>query len=236
MKIKIWKDSFNNSNRWQNQDFTFYAKNEWNQLLFVIADGVGSLQQSQFASKKSCEILTSHFRRTNFRLFKEEEIEEWGKNIVQQKIFSELQNALTDIATTLSFVVVVRKKFYVFHVGNTRIFQFKNNKIHQITTDHIQKDRRLDTFSWLKRENLLNNSLSNRNNCYVDFSVLPFDVDGLLLTTDGIHDFVNMKDLQAVFTPAPTSAGIKSIIQKAYLNGSLDDKTFLYVAINRDRS
>ncbi len=236
MKIKIWKNTYNNANRLQNQDFALYAKNEWNQLLFAIADGVGSLSQSQIASQKSCQILAFQFRQTNFKLLTEEEIEQWGKKLVQQTIFSALQSALTDIATTLSFVIIVKKQFYLFHVGNTRIFQLKNNKIHQITTDHVQKDRRLDTFSWLKRENLLENSLSNRNNCYVDFSVLPFDIDGLLLTTDGIHDFVNMKELQVVFNRPPTVAGIKGIIQKAYLNGSLDDKTFLYVAIHRDRS
>ena len=234
MKIQIWKDSFSNS-KLPNQDFALYSKNSWNQLLFAIADGVGSLSHSNLASQTACQTLADHFVMTNFRHFSDEEMKKWGENFVQKTLFQKLQTTVNDIATTLSFIIVVKDKFYVFHIGNTRIFQFKHQKIHQITTDHVQSDRRLDTFSWLKRENLLDNAVSNRNNCYVDFSVLPFEIDGLLLTTDGLHDFVTLKDLQMVFQTPPAPAKIKNIIQKAHLNGSLDDKTFLYVAIHRDR-
>ena len=237
MKVTIYHKTEQSRQHASNQDYYIYAQNPWHQMLFAIADGVGSLTNSQIASQYCCEILKQHFLKTNFTDLNESDIENWGKHLVEKTIFQTLQKALEPISTTLSFVIVCKNQFYVFHVGNTRVFQIKNHKTHQITTDHVQTSSTLDTFSWLKRENILNNFISNKSGCFVDFTVLPFDIDGLLLTTDGIHDFVTMKDLVKLAPvtgqSSSSSLNLAYLFKQAYLGGSLDDKTALWVTFVR---
>ncbi len=232
MKITIWTKTEANSHQTENQDFVIYEKNQWDQLVLGIADGVGSLKHSKKASQLVCQILKNHFLKTDFSNLSADEIEAWGKNLIQKTIYQELQKFSFEIATTFSFVIIVKKYFYFFHVGNTRIFQINQSKIQQITVDHVQENPLLDTFSWLKRENILNNVISNQNNCFVDFSVLPFDIDGLLLTTDGIHDFITLDKLSETFIAKKNTNQSFNLFKKTYLNGSLDDKTFLYAKIS----
>ena len=60
---------------------------------------------------------------------------------------------------------------------------------------------------------------------------MPFDIDGLLLTTDGIHDFITLDKLSETFIAKKNTNQSFNLFKKTYLNGSLDDKTFLYAKI-----
>ena len=130
------------------------------------------------------------------------------------------------LVTTLSVLVIKSTTAYLFHVGDTRIYRLRDGDLEQMTNDHrvtVGSDK-----SYLSRAMGIDTHLDID---YRSFSVEKNDA--YLLTTDGIHDFVDdttLKRLVVDNLKKPEDA-VESIIRKAAINNSNDNLTaqLLYV-------
>ncbi|HHH44101.1 MAG TPA: bifunctional protein-serine/threonine kinase/phosphatase [Gammaproteobacteria bacterium] len=131
------------------------------------------------------------------------------------------------LVTTLSVLVIKSTTAYLFHVGDTRIYRLRDYELEQLTRDHrtrVSADK-----SYLSRAMGID--------VHLDIDYRSFVVekgDAYLLTTDGIHDFVDDTTLKRLVienlkTP---EAGVGAIIRKATLNHSNDNLSaqLLYIA------
>lgn len=130
------------------------------------------------------------------------------------------------LVTTLSVLVIKSTTAYLFHVGDTRIYRLRDGDLEQMTNDHrvtVGSDK-----SYLSRAMGIDTHLDID---YRSFSVEKNDA--YLLTTDGIHDFVDdttLKRLVVDNLKKPEDA-VETIIRKAAINNSNDNLTaqLLYV-------
>jgi serine/threonine protein phosphatase PrpC len=131
------------------------------------------------------------------------------------------------LVTTLSVMVIKSTTAYLFHVGDTRIYRLRDYQLEQMTHDHrvtVSADK-----SYLSRAMGID--------VHLDIDYRSFVVeqgDAYLLTTDGIHDFVDdttLKRLVIEHLKTPED-GVKTIIRKATLNNSNDNLSaqLLYIA------
>jgi len=122
------------------------------------------------------------------------------------------------MVTTLSALVVKSTTAYIFHVGDTRIYRLRNGELEQLTRDHrvsVGSDK-----TYLSRAMGIDVHLD------IDFRALPVEPgDAYLLTTDGVHDFVDdttLKRLVIENIKTPED-GVGTITRRALANKSDDN-------------
>ncbi len=122
------------------------------------------------------------------------------------------------LVTTLSVMVIKSTTAYLFHVGDTRIYRLRDGELEQLTTDHrvsVGSDK-----TYLSRAMGIDTHLD------IDFRSLPVEKgDAYLLTTDGVHDFVDditLKRLVVENIKTP-EAGVDAILRKATARKSDDN-------------
>ncbi|MEE9421730.1 MAG: bifunctional protein-serine/threonine kinase/phosphatase, partial [Gammaproteobacteria bacterium] len=124
------------------------------------------------------------------------------------------------LVTTLSAMVIKSNTLYLFHVGDTRIYRLRGDEFEQLTTDH-----RVTVSS---EKNYLSRAMGIDPHIDIDYRSLTVEQrDVYLLTTDGIHDFVDdvtLKRLTVEHAKSPET-GVDVILRKAKILESNDNLT-----------
>ena len=95
------------------------------------------------------------------------------------------------MVTTFSAVVLKSQTAHLFHVGDSRIYRLRGSDLMQMTRDHrvwITNDR-----------DYLSRAMGIDTHLEIDYRATAVqEGDIYLLTTDGVHDFVNDKEIQEI--------------------------------------
>lgn len=200
-----------------------------------VADGVGGNAGGKIASR----YIAHQFSQTDFTKMTECEIRQFV-----DKINTELINQAAaipekaEMATTLTCVVATNDGYYLVHAGNTRLYVVQGSYLKLLTTDHT-------TYNWLMEcgqyeaaeqcnKSEINCCLGGGNLWFANRLVVDklFDdcPDTLILTSDGIHEFVDIDSIEDALAAAESDCeAVKSITEMAIRNGSTDDKTIVIV-------
>lgn len=109
--------------------------------LAVVCDGVGSLKQGSFASMTTIKLLSKWF----------DEIKEYdyiGQKLknrvieINHEIIKKAQELEINTASTISALVLGEEKYYLVHLGDSRVYSYKTGVMKQLTEDHV-KDGKL---------------------------------------------------------------------------------------------
>ena len=130
------------------------------------------------------------------------------------------------MVSTLSALILKSNTAHLFHIGDSRIYRLRGNNLEQLTRDHriwISEDR-----------NYLNRAMGVEPHLEVDYKNLPLQPGDLfMLTTDGIHDFIDDKDLKLYLgSGADLDAAAKHIVEQAIANHSNDNLTCQLIRID----
>jgi len=152
----------------------------------VIADGMSGSE----AGREAAEACVTGFLNDYFST-----PESWTVETSGEKILGALNSWLYSqghqqygtpkgLVTTLSVLVIKSTTAYLFHVGDTRIYRLREGELEQMTHDHrvtVGADK-----SYLSR------AMGIDINLDIDYRAFAVEKgDAYLLTTDGIHDFVD---------------------------------------------
>lgn len=131
------------------------------------------------------------------------------------------------MVTTFSALVLKSQTAHIFHVGDSRIYRLRDSNLVQLTRDHrvwITNDR-----------DYLSRALGIDIHLEIDYratAVLEGDI--YLFTTDGVHDFIADKDIQAIIDEHldnPQKA-VDNIIKAAKKNKSDDNISAQILKVN----
>lgn len=122
------------------------------------------------------------------------------------------------MVSTLSIIVLKSTTAHIFHIGDSRIYRLRQGNFEQITRDHR---------IWVKEKNYLNRAMGIEPHLEVDYHALPLETgDQFLMTTDGVHDFIDEKSLKKlVQNGADLTLIAETIIRQAEANRSDDNMT-----------
>ena len=132
------------------------------------------------------------------------------------------------LVTTLSVLVIKSTTAYLFHVGDTRIYHFRDCELEQLTLDH-----RL-TIS--DEKNYLSRAMGIDVHLDIDYRSFPVETgDSFLLTTDGIHDFVDDSTLKRLLVENSNTPeeGVRAILQEAKIRASNDNLSAQILTIDQ---
>ncbi|MGZ8191084.1 MAG: protein kinase domain-containing protein [Methylococcaceae bacterium] len=130
------------------------------------------------------------------------------------------------MVSTLSIVVFKSTTAHLFHIGDSRIYRLRAGNLEQITRDHrvwVSKDK-----------NYLNRAMGIEPRLDVDYKSLPLARGDLfLMTTDGVHDFVDEKTLKSLLQDGGDLMLIAdNIVQQAASNKSDDNLSCQLISVD----
>ena len=138
----------------------------------------------------------------------------------------QLNNKQNKLLTTFSCVVIKSHTAHIFHIGDSRIYLLRDQHLEQLTRDHFQRQN--DNTGYLTRAMGVEHKLD------VDYRQEAIKKgDKLILTTDGIHDFIDGKQLKELLLKKYDSLEktAKLITEEALKNGSDDNLSCLIVDV-----
>ncbi|ATQ35376.1 phosphorylated protein phosphatase [Mesoplasma entomophilum] len=235
--------------RKSNQDFLGYTENNEGCLFAIVCDGMGGHAYGELASKMAVETFIRLFEKSTFLEKSDNEINQWLRESVKQ-IIQEMKNHVdvffetNDMGTTLTAVLFVEKKAFVINIGDSRTYRIKDGKLSQITVDQNlwndkeNREKRKEEiknhlgprFNEMTYWKVLTSALGPNKNTKIDTYLLTDNVGTFVLTTDGVHDYIDAETFTEILTSKRRlKAKAKEIIEYALNNFSTDNLSLLIV-------
>ena len=175
-------------------------------------------------SEKAVQWFLQHIQQTNQRIF------EKGQS----------QPTLSGMGTTLEVVTLLDNHLALAHVGDSRIYLFREQRLIALTEDHSLVNALLKSGEITQemaenhpRKNIITRSLGMPGSLEVDVAIHKIeDHDQLLLCSDGLTNMVSEpKITQILLEAASLQDASQRLIDEANAKGGLDNITVLLIDV-----
>jgi serine/threonine protein phosphatase PrpC len=225
--------------------------------LFIVADGMGGHVAGEVASKIAVDAIEAFIGETA----SEESGLTWPHpvdpalgidgsrlksafHLANRRLADEVAAAvdLRGMATTASTVLLKdERKAMLAHVGDSRIYLFRDNELERMTNDHswVEEQMRAGLLSPLEARqhpwrNVVTRALSGGEDPEVDVKAVDLQPgDRLLLCSDGLSSVVTDERIEEIMRaqPVPTEA-CQALVDEANGAGGPDNVTTLILQID----
>ncbi len=197
-----------------------------NTTVAVLCDGVGSAKEGRTASKEVVNYLLKSFELKPNMWDIPQALEQFI-NSINTILYSrsEMEYGSPQYITTLTIVVIEGNRLYGANVGDSRVYLLRDNKLHQLSTDHTL-DNEENSHVLIKAV-----GLSKDIEPYFFENNLRKD-DYILLCSDGVYNEVDEKEL-IEHIPLFAKGIVKYINKKSFENLS-DDTSAIVLKINEE--
>ena len=217
--------------------------------LYVVADGMGGHQNGHLASKTASRVVARNIiNRIYMPLLQED------NNPMQTPIQEVMTDAVQaahmaifdpdpehDGGTTLTAALILGRRLYIAHVGDTRIYMRTDEKFEVLTTDHSLVQRLQDVGQLTAEEatfyqyrHILLRALGQGEEIEVDTYMRLLPPTGkLLLCTDGLSGIVSEATMKEVMgKDIPLQQMADELFEAAMAGGGYDNITAILVDFN----
>ncbi len=239
--------------REQNED---YLVLDYDNNMFVICDGMGGHKAGEVASKEACDIIRYCFAdlaetlNTDPDLAIPADLPLRGALLIKsirlanRSVYrhSRSRSELTGMGTTVAAVAFEDDLVCVAHVGDSRVYRLRPERLQPLTTDHswvaeLQKAGKLTEIEAAQavNRNVITRALGISEKVEVDFRadrLMPGDI--FILCSDGLCGFA---DDDEIFSAAQNCAEdvnsiVNTLIQLANDHGGQDNVTVIAVRVD----
>lgn len=204
----------------------------------IVADGVSSAEAGQEASRTAVARFLEDYYKTP---------ETWSVGHAGEKILTTLNLHLyrkshefitegKGYLCTFSAVVIKSQTAHFFHVGDSRIYHLHRTDDQQPVLTQLTRDHT----AFIERNRaILARAVGMDSRLNIDYGRQPLQQgDRLLLTSDGIHDFLSEAELQELLLTqdspdASAEALAKNLVDTALARGSDDNISAVVAIINQ---
>ncbi|ABL02426.1 serine/threonine protein kinase [Candidatus Ruthia magnifica str. Cm (Calyptogena magnifica)] len=213
----------------ENQDAcAYYVPNpkalEYKGIVGAIADGVSACERAKEASGCCVKGFLSDYYSTP---------ESWSVEHSAGQVISALNNWLysqsmrfgeiSSMLCTLSVVIIKSNIAHIFHVGDSRIYRYRKGVLIQLTKDHI--------LSLNKEKTYLTRAMGFDLSINVDYQTFNLELgDQFLMTTDGVHDYLQHTLLETLMNKA---SSVDKIVERAIKQDSQDNASAMIITIKQ---
>jgi serine/threonine protein phosphatase PrpC len=225
--------------------------------LFIVADGMGGHVAGEVASKIAVDAIEAFIGQTASEaagLTSSQPVDptlgvdgsrlKSAFHLANQRLADEVAAAvdLRGMATTASTVLLKDdSKAMLAHVGDSRIYLFRDNELERMTNDHswVEEQMRAGLLSPLEARqhpwrNVVTRALSGGEDPEVDVKAVDLHPgDRLLLCSDGLSSVVTDERIEEIMRaqPVPTEA-CQALVDEANGAGGPDNVTTLILQID----
>ena len=226
--------------------------------LYIVADGMGGHAAGEVASSMAARTVRECLAAERDALVEYEQghggttrkdILRLLEASVQQACSAVHEEGIRDeskrgMGTTLDALLVIGSRGFIAHVGDARIYLYRQGSVHQLTEDHSLMNELLKR-GRLTREQIekvqYKNAVTRAVGVYesVEVDVFDFDVlpgDSFLLCSDGLSGYLEEAELPKLFEEIPEEKLTPHLIDLANERGGKDNITAVVVRIPDDES
>ena len=217
--------------------------------LFCVADGMGGHSSGEIASKIAVDEIADFFRASGrdqdltwpYKMDKGRNYDEnrlaTGIKLANVRIYEKAagEARYRGMGTTIASVHFAEDCAYVGHVGDSRVYRFRDGKLAQVTEDHsllndYLKARKLtpEEIEAFPHKNVIVRALGMKDTVVVDVSRLePADGDIFLVCSDGLSGMVTDPDMEKLLAEKGDDLDVcvHELIERANQNGGNDNVT-----------
>jgi PPM family protein phosphatase len=242
MKLLFTGDTNPGLIRKNNQDS--YFSDEQGRF-FIVADGMGGHaggeQASRIATEKIQFCLNEHW---NEDLSCEQLLRSAFKQANQCILSDQFNNPeRADMGTTAVVFMYRDNQFWCGHVGDSRLYSFRDGQLSQITDDHTWVARALKVGDLTPDQaknhpwrHVLSQCLGRKDLYNIEIQAMDVKPgDRLLLCSDGLTEEVKDDMIQSCLAQYPNSTEtVKQLIQRALDAGGSDNVTIILIDFQED--
>lgn len=211
--------------------------------LAILADGMGGHQAGEVASAMAIDLINQFFENAAQRSGKLNfsEIVSDSITLANSAIF-ELSQTKPECAGMGSTVVVTYfdgKKVYIGHVGDSRLYRYRNSQLEQITEDHslvqelvsrglMSKDEALESTN----KNLVTRALGIEESVTVDVNEDSWKKNDIyILCSDGLNDVLRDEQITELMAANNDNMDVtlNSLIDTVNENGGTDNVSIILI-------
>lgn len=234
--MEIIDKSIRGEFRDQNEDRTGVFYNKTNQVLFLVADGMGGHAHGDVASKFVNDEIQKAWQEEN--LIKSDYAEAFLRDLVirtNRKLY-DLQNVHDDysgMGTTLVLAAIIDDTIFILNIGDSRAYVMKRRTIEQVTTDHSFVNLLVESGEITKEEainhpkkNVITKAMGTDRLIQPDiFRLRNKQYDYILLASDGLTDVLREDSIHRTVYQKNLSLHerLDSLISQAEENASRDN-------------
>lgn len=146
-------------------------------------------------------------------------------------------SSLNGMGTTLVLAFCIDNKIYITHVGDSRAYLVRQNKLELVTEDHSVVFRLLKNGELTQEEaqhhplkHMITQSLGNKSHIFPDINCFTWSKgDYLLLCSDGLTDMVEDKKIEEIILleNRDLDAKCENLVELAKKRGGKDNITII---------
>ena len=226
-----------------NEDSFFADANEYRGL-FMVADGMGGHAAGEIASQMAVEVVSLDLEKLkDLESATALEMVALSLRHANRAVFerSAAERDKLGMGSTASVLVLGDERFIVGHIGDSRIYLFRDGEMRQVTHDHSVVQEQIDA-GLITREGAKNHKQSNViTRCIgMGWDVEPDIIDGevrqgdvFLLASDGLTGMVDDWRLsQLLGSRAAPERMVDAMISEANARGGVDNITAVVVRVH----
>lgn len=235
--MKIYSVTRQGKKRPNNEDHFLFRQYNNDTVLLAIADGMGGHAAGEVASEIAIDVIKDLDPNVEAMELHLAKLLRKASLRVQKRAFEDA--SLEGMGTTLSVVLVRNEKAYWIHVGDTRIYLFRDGRLYQITEDHTMPQLFVKEGEITKEEARLHPLHHVLLNCIGpdeyeadQGSFLVAGKDLLMLSTDGLHDALSDADMESILGRNPDlKEKVNALVSAALQAEGKDDITVIAVEL-----
>ena len=212
--------------------------------VFVLADGMGGHSAGEIASQETVD------RYTSIIISKKSEISLQNANQIMLEVIQEVNKSVFRLAradrelrgmgTTLCSALFVDETMFFAHVGDSRIYRFRDLSLEQLTEDHSLVQELLDLGELNTRQaneftqrNIITKAIGTEleveptiNSC----CVIPGDI--VMMCSDGLSDLLSNREIEKILKlTADIDQKVELFVQSANRRGGQDNITVILMEV-----
>jgi protein phosphatase len=220
--------------------------------LCIVADGMGGRNAGEVASSMAVHEIVEFIKDKYISvLIEKDTTEDKIFDLIREAIYysndriykkSLLNSEYVGMGTTLSMILIKDNFLYYGHVGDSRIYLVRENKISKLTDDHSlvaelvkQGTIKPEEANSHPQKNIITRALGTEYDIEADLGKYEtMDGDYILLCTDGLSNLISDNEiLELVLAATDVEHACDLLINKAKENGGFDNITV--VVIHNDK-
>jgi serine/threonine protein phosphatase PrpC len=197
------------------------------EIIAALADGIGGARGGRVAAETAVRGFLDGF----CDLAETIEVGRAGAtvlNALNSWIFSQgrRDNKLSGMGCTFTAVVLRGRIAHLLHVGDSRAYRLRGDRLVCLTTDHVREDAS-------GRSNILNRALGVETELRLDYAAHPVALhDRFLLCTDGVHGCLSVETMTDILRARSASEdSARALVAAALESGSTDNSTALVIDV-----
>lgn len=215
-------------------------------FLFAVADGMGGYSAGEVASRETLrafEAATHDLRHQKDCDVVEVLLDAFAKANKHTFVLAQKNSAYKGMGTTLTALYLPGDNTaYAAHVGDSRLYLYRNNTLSQITKDHSYvadllaqgKITSNEAFNHPKK-NMLLQALGVEEEIRTDIFHFALEKgDILLLCSDGLSDMLRDMEIAHILEASDFENAATALLEQSLDNGGKDNISLIMIAVEED--